>query len=40
MESWVSGFVIHLRASLMDEEGDSLMGALGVNKMEQIQGGE
>ena len=40
MESWVSGFVIHLRVGLTDEEGDALMGALGVDEMEQFQGGE
>ena len=40
VESWVSGFVIHLRVGLTDEEGDALMGALGVDEMEQFQGGE
>ena len=40
MESWVSGFVIHLRISLTDEEGDALMGVLGVDEMEQIHGGD
>ena len=40
VESWVSGFTIHLRVGLMDEEGDALLGALGVNEMEQFQGGE
>ena len=34
MESLVSGFVIHLRISLSEVEGDAFMGALGVDKLE------
>ena len=34
MESLVSGFVIHLRVSLTEEEGDAFMGALGADRME------
>ena len=34
MESLVSGFAIHLRVSLTEEEGDAFMGALGVDRME------
>ena len=34
VESLVSGFVIHLRVSLTEEEGNSFMGALGANRME------
>ena len=30
----VSGFVIHLRISLSEVEGEAFMGALGVNRME------
>ena len=33
-ESLVSGYVIHLRISLSDVEGDAFMGALGVDRME------
>ena len=40
VESWVSGFVIHMSVSLTDEEGESLTGALGADEMERIQGGE
>ena len=40
VERWVSGFAIHLRVDLTDEEGGALMRALGVNEMEKIQGGE
>ena len=29
----VSGFAIHLRVNLTEEEGDAFMGALGVNRM-------
>ena len=35
VESLVSGFAIHLRIGLTEEEGDSFMGALGVNRMEE-----
>ena len=34
MESLVSGFAIHLRVSLTEEEGDAFMGALGAEMME------
>ena len=34
VESLVSGFVIHLRVSLTEEEGEAFMGALGVDMME------
>ena len=34
LTSLVSGFVIHLRVSLSDEQGDTWMGALGVDRME------
>ena len=30
----VSKFVIHLRVSLTEEEGEAFMGALGVDRME------
>ena len=35
MQSLVSGFAIHLRIGLSEEEGDAFLGALGVNKMEE-----
>ena len=35
MQSSVSGFVIHLRIGLSEEEGDTFLGALGVNRMEE-----
>ena len=38
VESWVSGLAIHLRIGLTDEEGDALMGVLGVDEMEWIHG--
>ena len=34
VQSWVSGFAIHLRIGLSEEEGDAFLGALGVNRME------
>ena len=34
VESLVSGFVIHLRVSLTEEEGDAFMRSLGVDRME------
>ena len=34
VQSLASGFVIHLRIGLSEEEGDAFLGALGVNKME------
>ena len=30
-----SGFAIHLRIGLSEEEGDAFLGALGVDKMEE-----
>ena len=35
-ESLVSGFAIHLRVSLTEEEGDTFMGAVGVDRMEDL----
>ena len=35
VQSLESGFVIHLRIGLSEEEGDAFLGALGVNKMEE-----
>ena len=35
VQSLVSGFAIHLRIGLPEEEGDSFLGALGVDKMEE-----
>ena len=34
VQSWVSGFVIHLRIGLSEIKGDAFLGALGVNRME------
>ena len=34
MQSWVSGFAIHLRIGLSEIEGDTFLGALGVDRME------
>ena len=34
MQSLVSGFAIHLRISLSEEEGDAFLGVLGVDRME------
>ena len=34
VESLVSGFVIHLRIGLTEEEGDAFMEALGADRME------
>ena len=34
VQSWVSGFAIHLRIGLSEVEGDAFLGALGVNRME------
>ena len=34
MESLVSGYMIHLRIGLTEEEGDAFMEALGVDRME------
>ena len=35
VQNLVSGFAIHLRIGLSEEEGDAFLGALGVNKMEE-----
>ena len=35
VRSLKSGFAIHLRIGLSEEEGDAFLGALGVNKMEE-----
>ena len=35
VQSLVSGFAIHLRIGLSEEEGDAFLGALGVDKMEE-----
>ena len=34
MQSWVSGFVIHLRIGLSEIKGDAFLGALEVDWME------
>ena len=34
VQSWVSGFAIHLRIGLSETEGDAFLGALGVDRME------
>src|ERR1700743_2129493 len=34
VQSWVSGFAIHLRIGLSEIEGDAFLGALGANRME------
>ena len=34
MQSWVSGFAIHLRIGLSEVEGDAFLGALEVGRME------
>ena len=34
VQSWVSGFAIHLRISLSEVEGDAFLGTLEVNRME------
>ena len=36
MQSWVSGFAIHLRIGLSEVEGDAFLGALGVDRMEDF----
>ena len=36
VQSLESGFAIHLRIGLSEEEGDRFLGALGVNKMEEV----
>ena len=35
VQSLKSGFAIHLRIGLSEEEGDAFLGALGVDKMEE-----
>ena len=35
VQSWVSGFVIHLRIGLSETEGNAFLGALGVDRMEE-----
>ena len=34
MQSWVSGFVIHLRIGLSEVEGDAFLGTPEVDRME------
>src|ERR1700743_2702304 len=34
VQSWVSGFAIHLRIGLSETEGDAFLGALDVDRME------
>ena len=34
VQSWVSEFAIHLRIGLSEVEGDTFLGALGVDRME------
>ena len=34
VQSLVSGFAIHLRIGLSEEEGDAFLGALGIDRME------
>ena len=34
VQSWVSGFAIHLRIDLSEVEGDAFLGALGVDQMD------
>ena len=34
VQSWVSGFAIHLRIGLSEVEGDAFLGALEVDRME------
>ena len=35
VQSLVSGFAIHLRIGLSEEQGDAFLGALGVYRMEE-----
>ena len=35
VQSLVSAFAIHLRIGLSEEEGDAILGALGVDRMEE-----
>ena len=34
LQSWVSGFAIHLRIGLSEAEGDAFLGALEIDRME------
>ena len=36
MQSWVSGFAIHLRIGLSETNGDAFLGALEVDRMEDL----
>ena len=36
VQSLETGFAIHLRIGLSEEEGDAFLGALGVDKMEEV----
>ena len=36
VQSLESGFAIHLRIGLSEEEGDAFLGALGIDKMEEV----
>ena len=36
IESWGSGFVIHLQVSLSDEEGEIFLRALGMDRVEDL----
>ena len=38
VQSWVSGFAIHLRIGLSEVEGDAFLGALEVDRMEESCG--
>ena len=35
VQSLASGFAIHLRIGLSEEEGDAFLGALGIDRMEE-----
>ena len=35
MQSLASGFAIHLKIGLSEEEGDAFLGALGINRMQE-----
>ena len=37
VQSLVSGFAIHLRIGLSEEEGDAYLGALGVNRWKRLR---
>ena len=36
VQSLESGFAIHLRIGLSNDEGDAFLGALGVDRMEEV----